>query len=60
MNKEEILDHKSIPEVEFIEEYDEELLINGKSVCSHKHLYPSDILMTLDEYGIIKFKGKGE
>lgn len=51
---------ENIPEVELIEEYDEELIINGKAVCSHKHLYPYDILVALDEYGIIKLKGKGE
>ena len=48
----------SIPEVELVEGYEEELFINGKSVCSYKHLYPSDILIALDEYGIIKFKGR--
>lgn len=51
---------KQIAIVEFADDIDEELLINGKSVCSHKHLYPSDILTALDEYGIIKFKEKGE
>lgn len=51
---------KQIAIVEFADDIDEELLINGKSVCSHKHLYPSDILTALDEHGIIKFKEKGE
>ena len=45
-----------IPEVVFIDSHDEELIINGKSVCKHRCLYPSDVLSVLDEYGVIKFK----
>ena len=56
----ESLEHKDIPEILLVEDFDDELFINGKSVCSHKHLYPSDILTALDDYGITKFKEKGE
>ena len=40
---------KQMSIVEFVDNIDEGLFINGKSVCSHKHLYPSDILTALDE-----------
>lgn len=49
------------PYVVFIEGNDEELLINGKSVCCHKRLYPFDVLDALRQHGIINFeyrKGK--
>lgn len=36
-------------------EYDEELRINGESVCCHKKLYPFDILDALKNKGIINF-----
>lgn len=45
-----------LPEVSLVEGLDEELFINGISVCAHKNLYPSDILEALDEYGLIDFK----
>ena len=53
----ESLEHKDIPEVLLVEDFDDELFINGKSVCCHENLYPSDVLRALDDYGIIKFKG---
>lgn len=53
----ESLEHKDIPEVLLVEDFGDELFINGKSVCCHENLYPSDVLRALDDYGIIKFKG---
>lgn len=54
----ESLDQRDIPEVLLVEDFDEELFINGKSVCYHENLYPYDVLKALDNYGIIKFKRK--
>lgn len=45
----------NIPDVLLVEDYDEELFIDGKSVCSHERLYPSDVLQALADYGVIKF-----
>ena len=52
----ESLEHKDIPEVLLVEDFDDELFITGKSVCCHENLYPSDILRALDDYGIINFR----
>ena len=52
----ESLEHKDIPEVLLVEDFDDELFINGKSVCRHENLYPSDVLRALDDYGIINFR----
>ena len=49
---------KQIAIVEFVDDIDEELLINGKSVCCHENLYPYDVLKALDDYGVINFKGR--
>ena len=49
---------KQIAIVEFADDIDEELLINGKSVCCHENLYPYDVLKALDDYGVISFKGR--
>lgn len=54
----ESLEHQDIPEVLLVEDFDDELFINGKSVCCHENLYPSDVLRALDDYGIIKFRRK--
>ena len=46
----------NLPKVTLVElPCEEELFINGKSVCCHKHLYPSDVLIALEESGIIEF-----
>ena len=47
--------YEKLPCVKLTDDYDEELLINGESVCCHKHLYPADVLDALDKYGIINF-----
>lgn len=52
----ESLEHQDIPEGLLVEDFDDELFINGKSVCCHENLYPSDILRALDDYGIINFR----
>lgn len=44
-----------LPYVVLDESDDEELRINGKSVCCHKHLYPADVLEALAKHGIINF-----
>ena len=44
-----------LPYVVLDESDDEELRINGESVCCHKRLYPADVLEALAEYGIINF-----
>lgn len=54
----ESLEHQEIPEVLLVEDFDDELFINGKSVCCHENLYPSDVLKALDNYGIINFRHK--
>jgi hypothetical protein len=54
----ESLDHKDIPEVLLVEDFDDELFINGKSVCCHENLYPYDVLKALDDYRIINFRSK--
>lgn len=54
----ESLEHKDIPEILLVEDFDDELFINGKSVCCHENLCPSDILRALDDYGIINFRRK--
>ena len=45
-----------IPNVLLTEGCDEELFINGKSVCVHDRLYPSDVLNALADKGIINFE----
>lgn len=52
------LEHQEIPEVLLVEDFDDELFINGKSVCCHENLYPSDVLKALDDYGVINFRRK--
>lgn len=47
--------YAKLPCVKLTDDYDEELFINGESVCCHKHLYPADVLDALDERGIINF-----
>ena len=61
-NKEDVIftheDTKKLLELPYVvldESDDEELIINGKTVCCHKHLYPVDVLNALDECGIINF-----
>lgn len=61
-NKEDIIftheDTKKLLELPYVtldESDDEELRINGKSVCCHKHLYPADVLEALAKHGIINF-----
>lgn len=54
----ESLDHKDIPEVLLVEDFDDELFINGKSVCCHENLYSYDVLKALDDYRIINFRRK--
>ncbi len=54
----ESLEHKDIPEVLLVEDFDDELFINGKSVCCHENLYPCDVLRALDDYGVINFRHK--
>lgn len=44
-----------LPYVVLDENNDEELRINGESVCCHKHLYPADVLEALAKHGIINF-----
>ena len=44
-----------LPYVVLDESDDEELRINGKSVCCHKRLYPADVLEALAKHGIINF-----
>ena len=48
------------PCVVLIDGNDEELFINGESVCCYKRLYPSDVLDALQEYGIINFEYREE
>lgn len=55
----ESLEHNDIPEVLLVEDFDNELFINGKSVCCHENLYPCDVLRALDDYGVIKFRHEG-
>ena len=45
-----------LPYVVLDESDDEELRINGETICRHKRLYPSDVLEALDKCGIIKFR----
>ena len=46
----------NLPKVTLVElPGEEELFINGESVCCHNHLYPSDVLDALDKSGIIEF-----
>lgn len=52
----ESLERNDIPEVLLVEDFDDELFINGKSVCCHENLYPFDVLRALDDYGIINFR----
>lgn len=47
--------YDKLPCVKLVEDYDEELFINGESVCCHKHLYPADVLDALDKRGVINF-----
>lgn len=47
---------EDLPNVLFVEKDDEELFINGESVCVHERFYPSDILDALHKCGIINFK----
>ena len=49
----ESLEKSDVPDVLLVEGYDEELFINGKSVCVHKCLYPSDVLNALSENGCV-------
>lgn len=58
-NRIESLEHKDIPEVLLVEDFDDELFINGKSVCFHENLYPYDVLKALEDYGVIKFRREG-
>lgn len=44
-----------LPNVVLDERDDEELRINGESVCHHKRLYAVDVLEALAEHGIINF-----
>lgn len=44
------------PYVMLIDGIDEELLINGESLCCHKRLYPFDVLDALQKQGIINFE----
>ena len=44
-----------LPYVVLNESDDEELRINGKSICCHKRLYPADVLEALAKHGIINF-----
>lgn len=48
------------PYVVLCDSADEELLINGESVCCHKRLYPFDVLNALQKYGIINFEYREE
>lgn len=52
----ESLERKDIPEVLLVEDFDDELFINGKSVCCHENLYTYDVLKALYDYGVINFK----
>ena len=61
-NKEDVVfsheDTKKLLKLPFIvldESNDEELRINGESVCCHKRLYPVDVLKALAKHGIINF-----
>lgn len=47
--------NQNLPKVLLIENGDEELFINGESVCCHDRLYPLEVLQILDDYGIIDF-----
>ena len=65
LNKEDIIfsheDTKKSLELPYVvldESNDEELRINGESVCCHKRLYAIDVLDALDKYGIINFVRK--
>lgn len=48
------------PYVMLIDGIDEELLINGESVCCHKRLYPFDVLDALQKKGIINLEYREE
>lgn len=54
----ESLEKSDVPDVLIVEGCDEELFIDGKSVCIHKRLYPSDVLNALTDNGIINFERK--
>lgn len=47
--------YDKLPCVKLVDDYDEELFINGESVCCYKHLYPADVLDALDKRGVINF-----
>ena len=47
--------NQNLPKVLLIENGDEELFINGESVCCHDRLYLSEVLQMLADYGIIDF-----
>ena len=62
LNKEDVIftheDTKKLLELPYVvldESDDEELSINGESVCCHKRLYPADVLEALAKHGIINF-----
>lgn len=62
LNKEDVIftheDTKKLIELPYVvldESDDEELRINGESVCCHKRLYPVDVLESLAKHGIINF-----
>ena len=62
LNKEDVIfsheDTKKLLELPYVvldESDDEELRINGESVCCHKRLYPVDVLEALAKHGIINF-----
>lgn len=55
-NHEDIKKLLELPDVVLDESCDEELRINGETVCCHKRLYPTDVLEALAEYGIINFR----
>ena len=61
-NKEDVIftheDTKKLLELPYVvldESDDEELFINGESVCCHKRLYPADVLEALAKHEIINF-----
>ena len=62
LNKEDVIftheDTKKLIELPYVvldESDDEELRINGESVCYHKRLYLADVLEALAKHGIINF-----
>ena len=62
LNKEDVIfsheDTKELLKLPYVvlnESDDEELRINGKSICCHKRLYPADVLEALAKHGIINF-----